>query len=771
MFGQKLLECSEVGLWVMEIDEGKRRRLYVNSVMAGLLQCPQGLSPEDVYDFWNRGVKGDSQALVQENLKRMIEGKHSEVKYMWNHPDGNRRIVRCSGKRDYSYTGGLRFSGLHRDVTNVTHVDQESQLKDILLKSYYNFYTSKKALTVFLVNLDKDTFIPLKENNQQEGGCFSEYITDYAAKMTNEYAVSKVNTFKDFKFIKAYLESSPVYKVLVQHIDSEGESAWYRLSASRINSNDIIFSIEDRTSVMLGDIVKETILNNLIGGFLLNLKSNHVSKIKLSPFFSYLDDYSDNLTIRRGVELLCPHIDKDYVDGWLDFTSDKNIKKVYERKIRTDFSFQAIYSGEHTWIRSSMFPVGRDLCEDPSVVLVFRKYSKEELDNVYYTADIEHQKEIIESEFRLIHGLAHQYITLKVVRMNGDFSVVYKDFDPIYGWNKGEHDNFWESYRELISSHCHPDDKENMIRFANASEVSSALKGRRRHVERFRLRRTDDSYIWVNLVLIRYDHQLDTELTEFAYSLADIDENVKREIEYMQAIQEAQISKEESRLKTQFVNNISHDIRTPLNAVVGYSQLLAQASDIITESERMEYMKYIESSGELLTMLIDDILSISDIEHDILRINPQLCSCNTICDKAVSCCMMRTPVGVNMYYQSEFEDNYCIRTDQKRVQQILINMISNSCKATVRGEIWVDCRRSDKPGFIDFVVTDTGTGVNPEKAKEIFNRFVTIDENNTGHGLGLDICMKISKRMGGEIWLDQEYKNGARFVLTLPSNI
>ena len=69
------------------------------------------------------------------------------------------------------------------------------------------------------------------------------------------------------------------------------------------------------------------------------------------------------------------------------------------------------------------------------------------------------------------------------------------------------------------------------------------------------------------------------------------------------------------------------------------------------------------------------------------------------------------------------------------------------------------------------MVTDTGIGVNPEKAKEIFNRFVTIDDNNTGHGLGLDICMKISKRMGGEIWLDQEYKNGARFVLTLPSNI
>ena len=771
MFGQNVLENIGVGLWAMEIDEGKRSRLYVDPVMAQLMQCPQELDPEEVYDFLLGGVKGDSLVLLKENLRRMTEGQLSEVRYMWNHPDGTRRVIRCGGKRDYSYTEGLRFIGTHRDVTNMSNVDQESQLKDILLKSYYNFYTSKKALTVFLVNLDKDTFIPLKENNQQEGDSFSEYITKFASMMTNDYAASKVLSFKDFNLLRESLNTSPVYKVLVQLNDSDGESLWYRLSVSRINSDDIIFSVEDRTSVVLGDIVKVTILNNLIGGFLLNLKSDYISTIKLSPFFSYLDDCKDNLTIRVGVELICPHIDREYVGGWLAFTSDENIKKVYERKIRSDFSFQAIYSGNHTWIRASMYPVSKDMCQDPSVVLIFRKYTKEELDNVYRTADIVHQKEILEREFRLIHGLAHQYITLTVVNMDGRFSVVYKDLDPVFGWNKGVYNNFWESYRELISTHCHPEDKENMIRFANASEVSFVLKGRRRHLERFRFRRSDNSYIWMNLVLIRYDQQLDTELTEFAYALADIDEEVMREGKYMQAMKEAEISREESRLKTQFVNNISHDIRTPLNAVVGYSQLLAQASDIITESERIEYMKYIESSGELLTMLIDDILSISDIEHDILHINTQLCSCNIICDKAVSCCMMRTPVGVKMYYESEFGDSFYIRTDPKRVQQILINMISNSCKATVKGEIRVDCRRSAKPGYIDFVVSDTGTGVAPEKAKEIFNRFVTIDDNNSGHGLGLDICMKISKRMGGDIWLDQEYKNGARFVLTLPSNI
>lgn len=280
----------------------------------------------------------------------------------------------------------------------------------------------------------------------------------------------------------------------------------------------------------------------------------------------------------------------------------------------------------------------------------------------------------------------------------------------------------------------------------------------------------DGSYTWMKCVFIRFDKNLDNELSEFAYALANVDEEVKKEQEYYYALEQARISREESRLKTQFVNNISHDIRTPLNAVIGYSQLLMLAGDSLSEKEKAEYANYIESSGELLTMLVDDILSVSDIEHDILKLRPMKAPVNRICNKAVSCCMMRVPNGVNLYFTTEFKDDFLILTDPMRVQQILINMISNSCKATVEGEIKVSCCKSDKEGFIDFTVTDTGCGVSPEKAEEIFNRFVSMDNNESGagHGLGLDICINISQRLGGYIWLDQTYKPGARFVLTLP---
>lgn len=380
------------------------------------------------------------------------------------------------------------------------------------------------------------------------------------------------------------------------------------------------------------------------------------------------------------------------------------------------------------------------------------------------------QRSALLKNLRLINSIAVQYISLKVVRIDGRYSIIYKDMDPGYGWDKTQCGNFWRAFGELMQRHCHPEDLEKMIKFSIPEYVIALMKGHRRHLERFRYLLKDGRYIWMELVFVRFDESLDAELSEFAYGLANVDEEVNREKEYRQAMEQVRISREESRLKTQFVNNISHDIRTPLNAVIGYSQLLALSADQLGAKEREEYISYIESSGELLTMLIDDILCISDIEHDILQIRNEYISCRQICEKAVSCCRMRVPTDVKLYFCSEFDDNFKIYSDSKRIQQILINLISNSCKATVRGEIKLSCTPGAQEGFVDFAVSDTGCGVTPEKADEIFHRYVSMDNSNrgNGHGLGLDICIQLSRRMGGSIWLDKEYKGGARFVLTLP---
>ena len=252
-----------------------------------------------------------------------------------------------------------------------------------------------------------------------------------------------------------------------------------------------------------------------------------------------------------------------------------------------------------------------------------------------------------------------------------------------------------------------------------------------------------------------------------ALGFMDITEEINAEQARMRAIEEANKANEASRMKSRFVQNLSHDIRTPLNAIVGYSQLLAMPGDVLTEDEKSEFAEYINDSADMLTMLIDDVLSVSDIENNILSINIGDTFPNSVCMKAINCSKMRVQVGVEMYYTSEVDNSFKFKTDSKRVQQIMVNFLSNACKHTTEGEIHVHCSTSENPGSVTFTVTDTGCGVSPDKAEQIFKRF------NTGgkapsHGLGLDICRDLARRLGGNIGLDQTYTNGAKFFLTLP---
>lgn len=765
-----VLENLGIGVYAVELIEGQRPRMLVDPIMASLLGCSPDLSPEDIYEFWHRGVDEEAEQLLDANMKRMIDGQTSEVQYKWNHPDGSRRVIRCGGRRNWSYTDRIRCEGTHRDLTKISHIDDDWKSRSLMLKSYFNYYNSRDALAILIVNLKEDRYSTVKTTPEiesrlplNEEGEFSRYMHKFVELYIDKSQAGQILNFQRYDFLDNYFRSSPVYRQHFSSLDPKGELRWYRITANRLANDDMVVSFEDRTLKVSENIIQNTISSRQVGGFIFNLERNFITVVKTTPFFNYLDENTEKLTIPHGIELLCPHIDEEFRDGWRAFAGSDNLQAVYNNHRRADYAFKAIFAGEHTWLRASLYPVDRKLSEEPAVAVVFRKYSKEELENV-------RQNEQLEHDFNLIHGIAAQYVSLKVVRIDGNFSVIYKDLDQSLGWNSRAFNTLYDSYAALMKAHCHPDDFKRMIEFSKKEYIMGILKGRRRHQERFRFRMPDGEYRWMDVVLIRYGEDLNEDLKEFAFALADVDLEVRRESEYAQAIEQARISKEESQLKTQFVNNISHDIRTPLNAVIGYSQLLTLAGDSLSEEEKTEYVKYIESSGELLTMLIDDILSISDIEHDILKIRFSTASCNNICRKAVSCSMMRVPNGVNLYFTSEYDDFFCINTDPKRVQQILINMLSNSCKATTEGEIRVHCCPSREDGFVDFIVTDTGCGVPPEKADEIFNRFVSVDnnENGAGHGLGLDICIKISKRMGGYIWLDQSYTGGAKFVLTLP---
>lgn len=221
--------------------------------------------------------------------------------------------------------------------------------------------------------------------------------------------------------------------------------------------------------------------------------------------------------------------------------------------------------------------------------------------------------------------------------------------------------------------------------------------------------------------------------------------------------------REANAAKTQFLHNMSHEIRTPLNAMFGFSQLLGMPDGSCTPEEKAQYNRYIYNSYRMLEMLISDILDIADSEHGNYRINLGEVHINSVCQNALMSVEYRVPTAVYLHMTSDFPDDYVIQSDERRIQQVLINYLTNACKNTQKGEIHLHVSKSENPGKITFSVADTGRGIPPEKASEIFNRFTKLNQDVQGSGLGLSICQTIASKLGGEVYLDTEYPNAGTY--------
>ncbi len=222
-----------------------------------------------------------------------------------------------------------------------------------------------------------------------------------------------------------------------------------------------------------------------------------------------------------------------------------------------------------------------------------------------------------------------------------------------------------------------------------------------------------------------------------------------------------------SMLKTSFLANMSHEIRTPLNAVVGFSQVIASQCDSLTADERARIVEIINKNCNLLTGLINGILDISRIESDRAKYEIEDIDLVEHCQAALSSVQMANRgLPIEFIFESSM-DKFMFTTDRQRFQQVLINLLGNAVKFTQQGHIILNLQLGEAGNAV-ISVTDTGKGVPPDKAEEIFGRFVKLDEYSNGTGLGLSLCRLIVEKFHGKIWVDTTYTAGARFVFSLP---
>ena len=234
-------------------------------------------------------------------------------------------------------------------------------------------------------------------------------------------------------------------------------------------------------------------------------------------------------------------------------------------------------------------------------------------------------------------------------------------------------------------------------------------------------------------------------------------------------------AKDANMAKSQFLANISHELRTPLNAIIGYSEILEEEVD--TTNELATDLKKIKAAAKHLLVLINDILDLSKIEAGKMDLNIETFRLHNLMDDVVSTIRPLVEKHLNQLHVDCSEDAGFMRADLTRIRQILLNLLSNACKFTENGDIFISVHRepNEAGDWIIFRVRDTGIGINEEQQGRLFQPFTQADSSTTrkygGTGLGLVISRRFCQMMNGDIGVESEPGKGATFTVRLPAQV
>ena len=226
---------------------------------------------------------------------------------------------------------------------------------------------------------------------------------------------------------------------------------------------------------------------------------------------------------------------------------------------------------------------------------------------------------------------------------------------------------------------------------------------------------------------------------------------------------------EADRKKTAFLQDMMHQIRTPLNIICGFAQVLNDSFHELPPDEARNITQMMHDNMRKIAHITRLLVSFAS-QTGLIAMKKETFSCNEACREVVDNCRLTNPSTVKLRFETMLSDDYTLHTDKQRVQLILEELLNNANKFTQQGTITVSCCQKDQQ-TVTIRVSDTGIGIAKTDRKNIFTQFVKIDLFTEGVGLGLPLSKRAAQRIGGDLVLDEAYDQGAAFVLTIPINI
>jgi PAS domain S-box-containing protein len=364
-----------------------------------------------------------------------------------------------------------------------------------------------------------------------------------------------------------------------------------------------------------------------------------------------------------------------------------------------------------------------------------------------------------ESEKRLILALQGGNLGFWDVNFQTEETIFNERWAQMLGYSLNEIENT----REMWLKNIHPDDRERVLKVGEDYRM-----GRIPNYEvEYRAVTREKDVIWQISKGAIVERDVNGAPLRMVGTVTDITERKHMEDDLIMA---KEVAESADRLKSAFLATMSHELRTPLNAIIGFTGIMLQELAGPLNEEQRKQLTMVQNSSRHLLALINDVLDISKIEAGQLNLSISSFELGPSIEKIVA---LVSPLAEKKEIELRLDvaDNVeTATTDQRRLEQVILNLLNNAVKFTEKGHVRISCRREDEHYILS--VADTGIGIRPEEISGLFQPFHQIDtglsRKHEGTGLGLSICKKILNLMGGEISVESQWGQGSIFTMRFP---
>ena len=892
---QEVLREAQTGLWTMELDDGKKPRMYADSSMLMLLGFDTEPSPEECYQVWYDGIVDEYYPIIQSAVEKISKDERAEVQYSWEHPKYGRIYVRCGGVRDWNYQQGICLRGYHQNITNTVMLKQEY---DAVIHTLSGSYTG-----IFLCNVWDRTYKTIKVSDDLRS--LAQTFTDYE-KFFGRYAADQValryqktvlDTVKNCHIIRriadgedtieefyrtgtgrwlrikivpsggysnefpwvivaldeqdqemenrinartAQVAVSQIYQLVIStdmekseyscihnaekviHLKRHGrfsdfhDEIWSKMPLEDQREFERIFSPKSYMGTkylegMLrlldeeGDLHYYNYYSALIqqGGdhILMTLRStddrretqlreNVLSNLCQCYYSIYLFDLENDLEEAIWQEDFI-YQQNEFPKGSLKVYYSKFVREyVYaddQEKMRRaadpeflrqtlseehpvyDVDFRRVYQDHLEWVRSRFSIAEMRNGQVTKVVFANMNINDQKLEEL----EEEQQKKLYFESKNIIKGLSSFYHSVFYVDLAESTFHAFKIREDLKNYLAGS--SSYEKLKTAYQSLIHESHREQFARELSVGEIrKNIMEGDTIYSKEYR-RKYGGYYGWMRLHIILAESRngIPVKIILAAHSVEEEKEQEERNKKALLAAYEA--AKKANEAKSSFLAQMSHDIRTPMNAIIGMSSI---ASSHLHDTEKVKdcLTKIDMSSGHLLD-LIDEILDMSKIEKGKIELTEgPFCMRELITDINSITRPEALQKEHELLFKTEELTHVHLVGDAGRLRQVLINLITNAVKYTPRGgRIIVTIKEvlGRMPGYASFVfsVEDNGIGMDEEFLNYIFVPFSRADDVKArkvqGTGLGMSIAHGIISAMNGNIQVESKKGEGSRFIVTL----